>query len=358
MSAAAIPAGEAILGGAGISAGTGLLSSLATNSANKKIAQMNNAFNEKMLEKQMTYNTEMYNRQLGDNWDFYNDAKQNQWDMFNATNEYNSASAQRQRLEKAGLNPYMMMNGGSAGTASSVSGTSSSAPSAQGISVPTATPYSADYSGISNGIAQAVDIVMRGPDYDVKSEQANQLRIENKYKAGEIIANINNVLQNTKSTAVKTQLEQLLAGVQKDLASSTMQVNQTRIAQMKTQMSLTAYQTLMSEKQLSYMDQNQRLYVSSQLADIRLKLNQGKLTQTQARTEVYKLAEQQQKASLAREQVQGQKLQNSYQETENRFQNDTYNDRVREQYLKGSDAYSGPTSDIFNTLYRCLLTLE
>lgn len=312
MSAAAIPAGEAILGGAGISAGTGLLSSLATNSANKKIAQMNNAFNEKMLEKQMTYNTEMYNRQLGDNWDFYNDAKENQWAMFNATNEYNSASAQRQRLEKAGLNPYMMMNGGSAGTASSVSGTSSSAPSAQGISVPTATPYSADYSGIANGVAQAVDVVMRGPDFDVKSEQANQLRIENKYKAQELIAKINNVLQNTKSAAIKSECEKLLAGVSKDLAASTMQVNQTRVSQMKTQMTLTGFQALQAAKQLSFMDENQKLFVSSQLADIRLKLNQGKLTQAQARTEVYKLAEQQQKAALAKEQVAGQKLQNAY----------------------------------------------
>lgn len=37
------------------------------------------------------------------------------WNMENA---YNSASSQRQRLEEAGLNPYLMMQGGSAGVAS------------------------------------------------------------------------------------------------------------------------------------------------------------------------------------------------------------------------------------------------
>lgn len=42
-----------------------------------------------------------------------------QKEMWNASNEYNTASAQRQRLEAAGLNPYMMMNGGSAGVAES-----------------------------------------------------------------------------------------------------------------------------------------------------------------------------------------------------------------------------------------------
>lgn len=50
-----------------------------------------------------------------------------QKEMWNLTNEYNSASAQRQRLEEAGLNPYMMMSGSSAGTASA-----SSAPSSAG----------------------------------------------------------------------------------------------------------------------------------------------------------------------------------------------------------------------------------
>lgn len=44
--------------------------------------------------------------------------KQNQWtlDMWNRTNEYNSPSAQRQRLEEAGLNPlYFGLDGSSAG---------------------------------------------------------------------------------------------------------------------------------------------------------------------------------------------------------------------------------------------------
>jgi hypothetical protein len=43
--------------------------------------------------------------------------QQRNWqeNMWNKENFYNTASAQRQRLEEAGLNPYLMMNGGSAG---------------------------------------------------------------------------------------------------------------------------------------------------------------------------------------------------------------------------------------------------
>lgn len=69
-----------------------------TNQANREIAQMNNQYNRENLERQID----------------------EQWKMWNAENDYNSASAQRKRLEEAGLNPYMMMSGGSAGTASSM----------------------------------------------------------------------------------------------------------------------------------------------------------------------------------------------------------------------------------------------
>lgn len=57
-----------------------------TNATNRFIAEQNNAFNERM------------------------------WNMQNA---YNSPSAQRSRLEAAGINPYLMLNGSSAGIAES-----------------------------------------------------------------------------------------------------------------------------------------------------------------------------------------------------------------------------------------------
>ena len=52
-----------------------------TNANNYRIAQENNAFNERMVDKM---------------------------------NEFNSAKNQRARLEEAGLNPYLMLDGGSA----------------------------------------------------------------------------------------------------------------------------------------------------------------------------------------------------------------------------------------------------
>ena len=163
----AIGATAATLLGSGVLASSAIGSTVAGNKSNASIAQQNNAFNEKMLQKQMDYNTQMYQQQLGDQWKFYNDAKQNSWDMFNASNEYNSASAQRERLEAAGLNPYLMMSGGSAGTATAQSSAQGSVPSAQGINPPTATPYSADYSGITQSLGIVLDKIATQPDRDL-----------------------------------------------------------------------------------------------------------------------------------------------------------------------------------------------
>lgn len=68
-----------------------------TNANNLRISQETNAQNYQMFKEQQQYDL----------------------DMWNAQNVYNSAEQQRSRLEQAGLNPYLMMNGGSAGVADS-----------------------------------------------------------------------------------------------------------------------------------------------------------------------------------------------------------------------------------------------
>lgn len=97
-----------------------------TNQMNYKINQMNNQFNERMAIQQR-------------NW---------QENMWNKENAYNTASAQRQRLEEAGLNPYLMLSGGSAGVASSAGAGASASSSGSAVMQ----PFQADYSGIGSSI--------------------------------------------------------------------------------------------------------------------------------------------------------------------------------------------------------------
>lgn len=321
----AIGATAASLATAGIGAAGSIGSSIASNIGNSNIAQQNNEFNEKMLQKQMDYNTEMYHQQLGDQWDFYNDAKQNSWDML----EYNSASKQRQRLEAAGLNPYLMMNGGSAGTASVSNGTSATSPSAQGVTPPTATPYSADYSGIAQGLGLAMDQVLREPERDVKRAEADNLRIEGKYKAAKMMAEIVQMRTQAKTQEGRLALDKLIYSMNKDLASSQMAVNDQNIANMRAQNKLINVQTLLADKQLSWMDAQMKMDLAQKTADIQLKYAQGALTRKQVEHEIAKIAETRVRTSLGIQEQTTNVLKQQGMRLENSFNEATFKDRVQ-----------------------------
>lgn len=196
---------DPLIGSALIGAGSSILGNIfgfgSNNSANEtnlKIAQMNNDFNREMLDKQLAYNQDMFNQQVE-----YDQKKMQQQNSFNymmqnnamaSQQNYNSAKQQRARLEAAGLNPYVMMSGGSAGTSSVASGSAGSggSPSPMGVNPPTASqvqvrPYDFDFTGIGGVIQTLLDIqAQKG----VRDATANQLNIENKYLADEIISRI------------------------------------------------------------------------------------------------------------------------------------------------------------------------
>lgn len=324
----AIGAGASLIGGAG--------STAAQNAANKEIAQMNNAFNEKMFDKQVAYNKEMYQQQLGDQWKFYNDAKQNSWDLYNDQKEYNSASSQRERLEAAGLNPYLMMSGGSAGVAQGGSSPSGAAPSAQGVTPPTATSYSADYSGITAGLGRAIDVLSSMPDRKVKEAQADNLRIEGKYIAGKAMAQILQMRTEAKTKEARLALDKLIADFDNNLKVSNMAVNEQNIAESKARTQLAITENLMRNQELSFLPQAQKLQLAQGAADIAFRYSQKNLTDKQARHEVEKLAETVARAQLTNQQYWTEsantvnaQLQNTRNQIENQFQSETYKTRVR-----------------------------
>lgn len=306
---------------------------------------MNNAFNEKMFDKQIAYNKEMYQQQLGDQWKFYNDSKQNAWDlvanqqqfqtdMWNKNNEYNSASAQRERLEAAGLNPYMMMNGGSAGTAQTMSGSagtapSGGAPSGQGVTPPTATPYSADYSGITAGLGRAIDVLSSIPDRKVKEAQADNLRIEGKYIAGKAMAQILQMKTEAKTKEARLAMDKLVNDVRKDLMSSQIAVNDQNIAESKARTQIAVTENLMRQKQLDFLPQQQKIELAQAAADIAFKRSAGYLNNVKAQHEIKKIAETMARTSEVTQRTENLKTENMIQGDNYRFNSQTYGTRVR-----------------------------
>lgn len=100
-----------------------------TNQANKDIAEQNNKFNER---------------------------------MWNLQNEYNTPQMQRARLEAAGLNPYLMMDGGSAGVAESApTADTSGTQVAPDIGSTIAGGYQALGSSISSAASQIAQMTYR-----------------------------------------------------------------------------------------------------------------------------------------------------------------------------------------------------
>lgn len=333
----AIGSGASLIGGAS--------STAMQNQANKEIAQMNNAFNEKMFDKQIAYNKEMYQQQLGDQWKFYNDSKQNAWDlvanqqqfqtdMWNKNNEYNSASAQRERLEAAGLNPYMMMNGGSAGTAQTMSGSagtapSGGAPSGQGVTPPTATPYFADYSGITAGLGRAIDVLSSIPDRKVKEAQADNLRIEGKYIAGKAMAQILQMKTEAKTKEARLAMDKLVNDVRKDLMSSQIAVNDQNIAESKARTQIAVTENLMRQKQLDFLPQQQKIELAQAAADIAFKRSAGYLNNVKAQHEIKKIAETMARTSEVTQRTENLKTENMIQGDNYRINSQTYGTRVR-----------------------------
>ena len=125
-----------------------------TNRANLAIAQMNNDYNYEMFMRQLDYDLDMWNR----------------------TNEYNSAASQRKRLEEAGLNPYLMMSGGNAGTATTMSSPTPApaekvnfqAPEMRGMAAAAA----ADMNFLQTGVQQALGHLNGIFDTQIKAADA------------------------------------------------------------------------------------------------------------------------------------------------------------------------------------------
>lgn len=133
-----------------------------TNQNNMAINRMNNEFNAAEAEK----------------------ARQFQLDMWNRENEYNTASSQRSRLEAAGLNPYLMMNGGSAGTASSV-GSSSPASASSPLSM-----QRQDFSGLSNTLSTALQIANQTKETNANVQSLQSQKSLFDAQANSILSNV------------------------------------------------------------------------------------------------------------------------------------------------------------------------
>lgn len=140
-----------------------------TNQMNYQIAQENNAFNQRMWEKQ---------------------------------NAYNSPVEQRRRLEMAGLNPNLMMNGGSAGTAETApTADTSGVQQVPDIGSTIASGYQQFGSSLSNAASQIAGMVYNNglqqanvnkaqAEAQSASQDARYKELQNQFAASQFLADL------------------------------------------------------------------------------------------------------------------------------------------------------------------------
>nr|DAI41026.1 MAG TPA: DNA pilot protein VP2 [Microviridae sp.] len=206
--------------GAGASAVAGAGSAIASGKMNRRAVK----YNKWALQEQQRFNAEQ--AQLGRDWQEQMIAQQNDYNLaqWNRENEYNSPAAQRARLEGAGLNAALMMQGqGSIGQAQA--GRSAAAP----VGAPTAT------SGLSSApqfhkpdfalFSQAVDSFFKNKLVDT---QATSQGLDNLLKArygdtlsqlsiGKSSAEIDNLRAMSARNYADTALASLKADEQRTL---------------------------------------------------------------------------------------------------------------------------------------------
>lgn len=178
--------------------------------------------------------------------------------MQNKQNDWNSAVNQRKRLEEAGLNPYLMMNGGNAGVAQSTP-----APA-----VPTVNPF--DYSSSMGSTGSLINerlgqlIQQKAVDADAsKSEaEAEGIRIDNQTRSSMNFWTLQNLIERTDDVKLQkfyrgvqlNMLQQMEAG----LVDEVYLRNDLTQSQIGLTVAQTAYQDLQSDltsKELAVFDQ-------------------------------------------------------------------------------------------------------
>lgn len=280
-----------------------------TNKTNMAINQMNNEFNAAEAEK----------------------ARQFQLDMWNRTNEYNSASAQRSRLEEAGLNPYLMMNGGSAGTAQSA-GSSTPASAASPLSM-----QRQDFSGVGNILSSALQVSNQSKLTDA---QVQNLQGQKSLADAQVQQTLSNVDWYKLGPEYKNWLK-TTGAVRANLSLNTdkqqlenMQWTQKIMAAQRTNLLLSGE----SQRTLNkYLDQSQQLQLNIYAAQYYDLMASGHLKYEQAATEIAKRIEYYASAE-------GKQISNSIA----RQTATSYIDALNSQYSSDAQYYKGFGKGAFN----------
>lgn len=255
----------------------------ATNEANILINRETNAANQMINQANIDYSREAWRNEVAYNWE-----------MWNAQNAYNDPSAQRQRLENAGLNPYMMMDGGNAGTASSSSAPSHNQPQQIPMQAGHVDPYYSPVSDTASMQGALATLMDKGSDIALKREQQIGMGIDNQYRAQRAKAEIAKILADSHNTELRSVGQNIANTIAANTKDATIALANKQPAFLDAQMENLESQVAFNDanKELALMRAKQMPYetwikATNMLSQVDLRDKQGRLLSQQAITEKY-----------------------------------------------------------------------
>ena len=163
-----------------------------------KMQQIGNEFSAQEAEKARAYQTELYEK----DW-------QNRYNQWQEENEYNSAAAQRKRYEEAGLNPFLAMQGQSAGMAQGMSSGTGT-----GANAPNQVDPGPSIQSIGSAVSQAVNSYYQNANTSARTAREHVgLEYDTKRFESEIaerMANVKNTTAQTLLTGLRTDEQRLI----------------------------------------------------------------------------------------------------------------------------------------------------
>lgn len=236
-----------------------------TNETNYKIAQENNAFNAAQIDKM---------------------------------NEYNSAVNQRKRLEEAGLNPYLMLDGGSAGTASSAATADENGKS---VAPDIGNTIASGYQAFGNSIQSAASqIAQQSFQQKLQDAQVSKVRneavhqgIENEFAAAMFVQDLRQKMLHNKISKVdydylhdslKDRINQVRA--QNNLMYSQQYANERQGEKSFVEIGLLNTQKSIADENLKWLPREKQASFSATLQNTLTSASQMRLNNAQARQAV------------------------------------------------------------------------
>lgn len=249
-------------GGSAMAAKYQLQAARETNRMNYQIAQENNAFNQRM------------------------------WEMQNA---YNSPAEQRRRLEQAGLNPNLMMNGGSAGTAETApTADTSGVQQVPDIGSTIASGYQQFGSSLSNAASQIAGMVYNNglqqanvnkaqAEAQSASQDARYKELQNQFAASQFLADLRE--KQYRGLIAKSDYEYLRDSMQDRLDSVKFQNSLTGSqASYYSQMAgLVDVQRQIEQTNLDWLPREKQAGLAATLQNVRTMVSQMHLNYAQAK---------------------------------------------------------------------------